>query len=146
MATVFTDLDRSYDLVKMELDQRYTRTSGTIKNVTGGTIAAGAIKVGTPLNLNSTQWETIDKTGESAADGIVVDQRLIPSLANNGITTLEYEILCRGPALINLDAIADDPDGSTGAYVTADLKTRLAALNPPIMTMLEPTTTETQTT
>lgn len=83
-----TDRSRGYDFVKDEYDQRYTRTSGTIQNKTGGAIVAGAVCVGSPLNLNGTQWETIDATAESGIDGFLVDSKLVPALASNGITPL----------------------------------------------------------
>ncbi len=142
----FTDQNRGYDVVKMELDQLYTRTAGTLKNLTGGAVVAGAIRAGSPLNLNGTQWETINVGQESTADGILVDSRPIPALGIAGITELEYQILVRGPALVNLDAIAEDPDGTTGAYTAATLEARLLALVPPIIVLREPVTQGVQTT
>lgn len=144
--TVFTEQPRPYDFLKEEYDQRYTRTTGTIQNKTGVTIAAGAIQPATPLNLNGTQWETLNVGSESGADGFFIDHRIVPSLANDAISTLEYQILVRGPALVNLDAVPDDPDGSTGPYTLADLKTRMLALVPPIVVLREPATTQEQTT
>lgn len=146
MPTVFTDRKRPYDFVKYELDQRYTRVTGTVKNKTGGSIVAGAIKPGQPLNLNGTQWETVDVGGESGVDGFFVDHRIPEALANDAVTALEYQILVRGPALVNLDAVPVDTDGTTGAFTLATLKTRMEALSPPIIVLREPTTTQEQTT
>ncbi len=145
-SAVFTDRSRGYDFVKDEYDQRYTRTAGTIQNKTGGSIAAGAVGVGSPLNLNGTQWETLNVGSEASIDGFVVDSKLVPALANDAITPEKYQILIGGPGLINLDQIPVDPDGSTGVYDLAAIKTRCAALVPPLRTMREPATTQTQTT
>lgn len=146
MTTVFTDRIRAADLVKALWDERYQMVAVTIQNKTGVATAAGAIGVGSPVNLNGSQWETINVGQESTSDGLVIDNAIIPALAINGITDNKYRVLVRGPALINLDAIPDDPDGATGTYTLADLATRLAALNPPIMVLREPTKQTVQST
>lgn len=141
--SVRTSTHRPYDFLKWEIEQRYCRTAGTIKNVTGGTIESGAIKPGQPLNLNGTQWETADSGGESGVDGFFVDHRKHESLADDEITAKEYQILVRGPALVNISAVpGDNVDGT--AYVEADLITRARALG--IEVLRESPTTGEQTT
>lgn len=142
--TTLTNRKRGSDFVKTEWDQRYNRVAAPIKNMTGGAIVAGAITPGYPLNLNGTTWETLDDAAESSADGFFVDDRITPALANNASTPLSYQILVRGPALVNLDAVPSSIEGN--AYDLAALETRMAALNPPIIVMREPTSTTEQTT
>lgn len=144
--TTLTNRKRGSDFVKTEWEQRYTRVSGTIKNQTGVAVAQGAIKPGQPLNLNGTQWETLNVGSEAGADGFFVDDRVVPAIGIGATTDLEYDILARGPALVNLDVVPDDPDGTTGAYDLSALETRLGALSPPIIVMREPTSTTVQTT
>jgi hypothetical protein len=142
--TTLTDRPRASDFVKWEADQRYTRVAGTITNKSGQAMEAGDLKPGYPLNLNGTTWETLDDASEASADGFFVDGRVSPALAIDAATTLEYQILVRGPAIVNLDAVPAPAEG--GAYNLADLKTRMLALNPPIIVLREPTAETTQTT
>lgn len=142
--TTFTDTPRVYDFVKWEIDQRYTRVAATIQNKAGVAIDAGAIKIGQPLILNGSQWETADSGEEASVDGFFVDERKVPALAVNGISTLEYSILVRGPALVNYDAIPVDLLGV--AYGAAAIKAALRALSPRIEFLLEPTNETVQST
>lgn len=143
-----TDRLRPYDLVRWEPDQRYTRTAGTIKNTSGVTIAAGAITVGLPLKLSSTQWVTVQATDEANLKGLFLgdDSHAIPeSLANNAITAAKYPILFRGPALVNKSVIPTT-DLAGVAYTLATIVTALQGLSPPIDTLVEPDTIGTQIT
>lgn len=143
--TVFDSVQRVHDFIKAEWEQRYSRVKGTIKNSTGADFDVDAIKPGTPLSkISEGVWETVDSGGESGIDGFYADSRKFPALANAATSTKKYSILVSGPALINLDKVPNDPSGD--AYVTADLKTRIEALSPPIRFLLEPATTEEQTT
>ena len=143
--TTLTSRPRGSDFLKSYWDDRYNFESVRIKNMSGTNQDAGAIKVGTPLNNNSGTWETLDDAAESSADGWVVDDRVIPALANNATTDLEYKVLVRGPAIVNLDAIAPALDGNN-AYVLATMKTRMEAMNPPIVCLRDAGTSTTQTT
>jgi hypothetical protein len=143
MSKVFTSVNRVYDFLKWYTEERYCFATGTIKNVTGGTIDAGAIKPGQPLNLNSTQWETINTSAEAGVDGFFVDPRKHEQLADDAITEEEYKILVRGPALINVSAVPGD-NATGAAYVTADLITRARALL--IEVLIEGATESEQTT
>lgn len=145
-----TDRVRPYELMRWEPDMRYNRTAGTVKNPSSTTLAAGGLVVGMPLKLVSTQWTIVLGTDEANTGGLFLgdDSASIPeALAQNAITQQKYPILVRGPALINKSAIAlTDPAGLT--YVNATIVTALAALSPPIQTLVEnvAATTTTQTT
>jgi hypothetical protein len=145
-----TDRVRSYELVRWEPDMRYTRTAGTVKNPSATALAAGGLIVGMPLKLVSTQWTIVLATDEANTGALFLgdDSASIPeALAQNAITQQAYPILVRGPALINKSVIvAKDPAGT--AYTVATIVTALAALSPPIQTLVEPpaATTTTQTT
>lgn len=143
--TTLTSRTRGADFVKAYWDDRYNFDAVQIKNMSGSDQVAGAIQVGTPLNNNGGVWETLDDAAESSADGWVVDDRVIPALANNATTTLYYKILVRGPAVVNLDKIAPALDGDL-AYDLDAMQTRMEAMNPPIVVLREGTTTTTQTT
>jgi hypothetical protein len=142
---VLTEPIRTYDFVKMELDQRYNRAAGTIKNTSAVAIAAGASLIGLPVKLNGSQWETVQNPHESQATGFIVDEKPSEAIAAAGTSTLKYQILVRGPALVNRTKIrATDVAGT--AFVTATLVTRLESLSPPVFTLIEPATVQTQTT
>lgn len=134
---------RTSDFVLDEYDQRYTRMAVKIKNNTGVALAAGAIQVGHPLTINGTDYETTNAGGEAAFDMFVIDPRVVEALAIGATTELEYEVLVRGPALVNVDAIPDtDPDGASALDKTA-LVTAMKAFNPPIIPLYEPETQST---
>lgn len=141
----FEDRDRGYDLLKWEVEHRFCRDAVTIKNVCGNTVPAGGIGVGYPLNLNGSQYETAVATGEAGVDAIVIDPRKIPELADDEITAEKYQVLVRGPALVNKSAIpTNDATTAATAFTLATLVTRLAALD--IQVLVEPATEEIQTT
>ena len=127
MSTVFTSVNRVYDFLKWYTEERYCFAAHAIKNVTGGSILAGAIAPGQPLAESGGTWSTVDTSGEANIDGFFCDPRKTPALVDDGVTPLQYKILVRGPALINLSAIPGD--NTTGAaYVSATLITRARAL------------------
>jgi hypothetical protein len=142
MPTSFTTNDlRVGDFLKWEVEERFTRVAAKIQNKTGAAIAAGAIVPGTPLNLNGSQWETINATAEAGIDGFFVDYRVHEALANNAITAKRYSILVRGPALIDKNAIpTSDLQASPVNYTLATIVTRCAALD--IQVLAEPVTRE----
>lgn len=141
ITAVFNENDNVGDFLKNEYDERYTRVSGTIKNIVGNTIAANSMVPGQPLNLNAGQWELVAAGTESGIDGFLVDRRGHEELANNAITAEEYSILERGPALVNPDAMpTNDLATVPAAFNVATLITRMAALG--IKTLREPATVQ----
>jgi len=129
-----------------EVDQRYTRESGTLENDatvagTSPSIAATQELIGQPLRLVSAQWQfasTADVTAGNV-DGFVVDSKQLPAaMAAAAITVLPYAILARGPALINEGRIpALDVYGD--AITSSEYVTAAEALN--IQTKILPTAT-----
>lgn len=142
--TTKTSRPQVSDFLKWYVEERYCFVAGTIKNVTGGTIDPGAIQPGAPLSLNSTQWETLASGAEADAEGFFADHRITPQLANNGISSLRYRILKRGPAIANPDTGVLDPAGV--AYVAATMATKLEALSPPVSVLRDTAKSTTQTT
>jgi hypothetical protein len=100
----------------------------------------GGILVGTPLKLVATQWTIVLASDESNTGGLFIGddaQAINESLAQNAITKEMFPILVRGPALINKSVLpATDPNSAS--YTIATIVTALAALSPPIETMVEP--------
>lgn len=145
MPTSFTSNDlRVGDFLVWEVEERYTRVAARIQNKTAVALAAGAIVPGTPLNLNSAQWETINSGSETGIDGFFVDTRAHEALAIDAITAKRYSILVRGPALINKNAIPlNDLTATPDAYVLATIVTRCATLG--IQVLAEPVTKEQMT-
>jgi hypothetical protein len=139
MAVTFTDRARNSDLLKWEVEHRYCRTAGTIQNKSGVTIVKGAMTVGLPVKLVGTQWVTVAAADLANTGGLLLvdDAAAIPeALAADAITAKTYQILTRGPALIN-KSIIPTTDLAGAAITLATLVTRLATLN--IQTMVEPT-------
>lgn len=142
---VFTQGQHVSDFLKWFVDERYCMLAATIKNVTGVTVAAGAIVPGTPLKLNGSQWETTDAADAGTVDGFYVDQRRHESLVDDAITAKRYAILVRGPALINKNAIpVNDLTVTPDPYTLATIVTQAATLG--IQCLAEAATVETQTT
>lgn len=139
--TVYTDKDRVADLLLWEADpgQRYCRKAVNIKNTLGSTVDGGTVGVGYPLNNNGGTWELCAAAGVNSADGILVDNEFVPSLANNATTTRKYSVLVRGPALINVDALPTT-DAVGAAITQSALVTQLATLG--IQAQYEPDNTE----
>lgn len=144
MPTSFTNRDRVYDFLKWYVEERFCFVSGTIQNQTGATIAAGAITPGTPLNLNGTQYETINAAAEAGTDAFFVDERIHEELAAAAITAKQYRLLVRGPALINKTVFPDNDLAGPTAYDKDALETRANALD--IQVLVEPTNQEEQIT
>lgn len=133
----FSSPQRVFDVVKFELDQRYTRKSYPIKNTSGTAMTAGMLAPGYPFDLVSANMEPLLTTAEANCAGLYVDHRPSPVLANGATTTLEYDFLVRGPALVNASALPVlDMEGAT--LVPATIMTALAALSPPILGMAQP--------
>jgi hypothetical protein len=132
------------DFLKWYVEERYCFVTGTIKNVSGGAINAGAMQPGAPVSLNSTQWETLASGAEADAEGFWADNRITPALANNAISSQRYRILKRGPAIINADCGVKDYAGT--AYVAATIATKAEALSPPVAVLRDNATSETQET
>lgn len=144
--TTLTERVTISDLLRWEVNQLYCRDAKTIKYTGAGTAAAGAIKVGHPLKLVSTQWVTVLGTDEASTIGLFLGnggERTPEALAQNAITAQKYQILIRGPAIVNKSQIpTTDPAGT--ALTLATIVTALAAIN--IYTMTEGSVSATQTT
>lgn len=141
-----TDRARIYDLVKDEYDTRVTRTSGTIKNPSATTAAAGAITVGYPVKLVGSQWTLLLSTDEANCGGLWLgDPATVPfveSLAQNAVSALPGQILFAGPAVIDKTKIPTT-DVAGAAFTLATLVTALNAKG--IYTLAEGTITQQQT-
>jgi hypothetical protein len=141
--TPLTNTSPLRDFLIWVVEPRYCFTAGTIKNVATAAIAAGGIVPGTPLDLNGTQWEIALAADKSSYDGFFADERKSEALAGGGsaISTKQYRILARGPAIVNKASIpTTDPDA--GALTSSDVVTRARALL--IEVMDEPTKEEVQ--
>lgn len=133
-----TDRLRISDLVKWEVNSLFCRDSVKVKNTNAAALPAGGLTLGTPLVNNAGVWETAQTTQENTIDGIFLgndSDRISEALAAGATTAGYYQILIRGPALIN-KAILPSTDGDGGALVLATMLTTLAALN--ILPLTEP--------
>jgi hypothetical protein len=143
--TTFTDRNRIQDLIKYEVDQRFTRDAQTIKNLNAAAIGANTLAVGTPLSLSAGQYGILQTGDEANVKALFLgtDSSIIhEALAANAITAGKYQILVRGPAIINR-SIIPTTDGDGGTIDVDAVCTALAALN--IVTMKEPVSTATGT-
>lgn len=140
------DRVRVYDFVKAELWQPFCRASGTIKNQGTGALTAGQITVGYPLvRISEGVWRTALQADQAAFHGFFIDEGLHEALASAATTVGKYQILERGPAIINQDRLpATDTDGA--AFTRATLVATALALNPAIKTFKEPATSQIQST
>lgn len=132
------------DLIRWEADDagRFTRTSAVLTNDTGADLAEDAMGIGYPLKEAAGVW-TPALTGEEASiDGVLVDERVIPAIANAAATESEYAILRRGPAVVNEGELAVN-DVEDAAFVAANFVSRLNALD--IQVMQAPEESETGT-
>lgn len=146
--TTFTDRARISDLVKWEVNPLYTRDSATIKNLNAAAVSAGGILVGTPLSLSASQYGILQSGNEANVKALFLgndSDRINEALAANAITAGKYQILVRGPAIINKSMIPTT-DGDGQAIDVAAICTALLVLG--ITTEVEPTSaaTGTQTT
>jgi hypothetical protein len=141
-----TDRVRIYDLVKYEVNQLVTRTSGTFKNTSGGTIAAGAVVVGQPVKLVGAQWVSVQAGDEANIKGLWLGdpatRPFVEGLANNAISALPGQILFNGPAVVDKNKIPT-ADLAAAGFTLATIVTALAALG--IQVLAEPTTSAQQT-
>lgn len=127
MPTVLTDRQRVYDFLKWEVEPRYCRAAGTIKNIANADLAAGDIVPGTPLKLNGSNWEIALAADKDTVDGFFIDERKSEAIDAGETSVKEYQILARGPALVNKDAIPTlDPDG--GALTAGNVQACAVAL------------------
>lgn len=129
------------DLVKWEVFQLYTRDAATIKNLNAASVAAGGIVVGTPLSLSAGQYGILQTGNEANVKALFLgndSDRINEALAANAITAGKYQILVRGPAIINKSFIPTT-DGDGGAIDVDAICTALLALG--ITTEKEPVST-----
>lgn len=137
--TTFTKRLRISDLVKWEVLPLYCRDSGTIKNLNAAAVSAGGLVVGTPLIYSSSQWGILQSGSEASCGGLFLgndSDRINEALAANAITVGKYQILTRGPAIVNKSVIAT-ADGDGASYNMTTLLATLATLG--ILTEVEPT-------
>lgn len=140
-----TETNRVSDFLKWMVEERFCQLSATITNSTGVAVARGAIIPGTPLAESGGVWSTVNAGSEANIDGVYVDQRTCEALGIGAVSTKQYAILARGPALVNKDAlVVNDLTATPDPYVNADIVTRLAVLD--IQVLKEPATRQTQTT
>lgn len=135
-----TKRQRISDLLKWEVEQRYCRDAATIKNLNTAALAAGGITVGTPLSLSASQYGALQSGNEANVKALFLgndSDRIPEALAANAITVGKYQILVRGPALIDKDMIPTT-DGDGGTIDVAAIMTALNALG--IYALVEPTT------
>ena len=128
------------DLVKWEVFPLYTRDSATIKNLNAAAITAGSLQPGTPLSLSAGQYGILQSGNEANVKSLFLGNDsdwIHEALAANAITVGKYQILVRGPAIINKSMIPTT-DGDGGAIDVAAICTALLALG--ITTEVEPAT------
>jgi hypothetical protein len=143
--TTFTDRVRISEFLKWEIEQRYTRDAKTIKNLNAAALGAGGIVVGTPLTLTAGQYGVMQTGSESSLAGFFLGNdpdRIPEALAANAITVGKYQILVRGPALIDKDLIPT-VDGDGGSLNVTSIMTAANALG--IYALNEPTASATST-
>lgn len=142
MSTEFTDRVRADDVLKWEVEQRFCRNSVQIKNTSAGAVIAGEIRPGALLRNNGGTWETLLNANVGDVDGIVIDSRPVEAIAAGATSVKSYQILVRGPALVNLSQIPL-VDLNDVTYTSATLIAALKALG--IQFLEEAATVETQT-
>lgn len=142
---VKTERARVYDFVKRFDSKEYCFDAVTIKNTAGVALDAGAILPGTPLLYNTDHYELVAAGSVSGMDAFFADDQPSEELAIGATSTKKYQILKRGPAIVNLDQIPADL--YTGAaFNLTTVADAIAAFNPPIEVFREPETSTTQTT
>lgn len=109
------------------------------------TARAAQIILGQPVKASSTNMVFVKSTDEGNAIGLVLHNQPV-ALAISETTTLKYPVLLRGPALIDKDALPTADVAGTAFDTVAELVAAYAALDPPILTLTEPTQTSEQTT
>jgi len=137
-----------------EVDQRFTRESGTLEN--DATIAGTNPDVywdtviGQAVRLVGTQWRFASAAEVIAAtiEGVILDGEpvlLADAIAADGVTLQQYAILARGPALLNQGRIPlADIYGDT--YTLAQYLAAVATLNIYSKKIAATANTSTQTT
>lgn len=138
LVTNFTDRVRVNEFLKWEVDQRFCRDAQTIKSTGTATLLGKNLLPGTPLKLVGSQYVVAKAADDASVVALFLgnDSSYIPEdLATNDITANKYQILVRGPALINADLIpTTDVDG--GSHTLATILTALKTLN--ILPLREP--------
>lgn len=120
------------DLIKMELDQNYTRDNVTLQNKPFGSTSGGSLTVsdpfGQPVRAGDDSGKTIFAlaTAETSVTGIYLDRNAITALAYSSSLSLK-PVLARGPTIICQDVLPVN-DTAGGTFTQATLRTRLTAL------------------
>lgn len=141
MAVLTDELRTLGDLLLYEADRCYCRDAVPIKNMSGGSIAAGALRIGHPLKNNAGTWETLDDAAEADVGGLLLEN-MGEVVADNATSVRKYSVLVRGPAIVNIDAIPTPVADAETAFDKDALITALAALDPPILVHREPVNQE----
>lgn len=113
------------DVVKYLLDPAYNVESYAFRNVSGATITDVEL-LGTVVKVSSGVVVPVLATDEANAQGVIISDEKIESLANNTTTTKKYAVLMRGPAIISQDELPTD-DLAGDALTMATLVTALVA-------------------
>lgn len=151
MATITKNRSVSDFLLQHESTD-YTVESAVIKNATGGATVTDADLTGMPVVITPgsgvAELCEVGLAGfeETDANGLIVSNVRLSTLAATVSTTQKYAILLRGPAtLVEQGLPAADHAGVTWDTL-AEIITAFAALDPPIITLDITNLTEAQTT
>lgn len=132
------------DFLKYVMHPAYNFISGTFKNLSTATIAAGASILGQPCKVNTgTQYKPVVAGDEGNITALCLYERpLEAALANNTVFGQPVLFLVRGPAIVADDGLPT-LDVAGGTLTLADLKTKLSAWDPPVVFVDTPTNKET---
>lgn len=118
MPTTITEKQELHDVVFWEVNQEYTRVSGTITNNSGGTVS---LVPGTALKDVSGDFEAA-----GAADVVVgILATHVTDLADSATKVLPDGVINLGPCNVNMERVLQADQATT---ITATQKTALKAL------------------
>lgn len=146
MASTFptqTQPRRIGDLVLWEPHVGYTRVSAFIKNA-GGSAVDLLDPLGYPVKSDGSGGYELAYSGDEASViGLILFMNEIKLIATTGITTFKVPVLVRGTVLIDPANIVGT-DAAGGTFNTTTIKSTLAAISPPIISLAEPAIQTTQ--
>lgn len=132
------------DIFKFVSHPGYNTVSGIFRNNSGATRTLFSL-VGMPVKLSGGKWVPVLATDEANITGLVMSEEYVDTLANNTDWGTKVQVMVRGPALYDKDALpAADIAGTP--FTLATIVTALAALSPPLIAQAEPATSQTQAT
>lgn len=131
------------DVFKSVFHPAYNYEGANILNDTGADLEKVDV-CAQPVKKSGADWVFVLAGDEANVEGLLHSQELL-TLADNEVTTKPRAAMTRGPAIVNKDGFPDN-DVAGDALDKDALALALAALDVPIVSVVDPSQTTTQTT